>query len=201
MKRKTVRKNSFPTFSWFFISSLGSNLPLPVVGSGIVNDCSLGYSYRSKFSLLHNRACGMAYHTFCNTHVDHVTILAPFTILPHIHKSIFILGWTEICPSSLSHDTLPSALTSANVNNLLSDTPPITCWSASQSAVHLSTPTKHVQVSGTSSSFLPKGKHIQVKSSLEDLLVNNIRCIKHMVICFGELWHIWGMSFLLYDII
>ena len=102
MKRKTVHKNSFPTLSWFFISSLGSNLPLPVVGSGIVNDCSLGYSYRSKFSLLHNRACGMGYHTFCNTHVDHVTILAPFTILPHIHKSIFILGWTEICPSSLT---------------------------------------------------------------------------------------------------
>lgn len=69
-------------------------------------------------------------------------------------------------------------------------------WSVSQSAVHLSTPTEHTQISGTSSSFLSKGKNIQVKSPLEDLLFGNIRCIKHTVICLGELWRVWGMSFL-----
>lgn len=82
----------------------------------------------------------------------------------------------------LLYDTLPSAPTFANVKNLLSDNPPITCWSASQSAVHLSSPTEHIQISGMSNSFIPKGKNIQVKSSLEDLLVSNIWCIKHMVI-------------------
>lgn len=35
MKRKTLHKNSFYIFSWFLINSLGSNLPSPVVGSGM----------------------------------------------------------------------------------------------------------------------------------------------------------------------
>lgn len=35
MKRETLDKDSFRMFSWVFISSLGSNLPLPVVSSGM----------------------------------------------------------------------------------------------------------------------------------------------------------------------
>lgn len=45
----------------------------------------------------------------------------------------------------------------------------------------------HVHISGTSSSFIPKGKNIQVKHALEGLLVNNIQNTEHTVICFGEL--------------
>lgn len=84
-----------------FHLQFGINLPSPVVASGIRNDHSLGDSCRSKFFLC-SSAFGIAYYEFCNTHVDHVTVSGPFTVLPHIHKSIFVLGRTEICPCSPS---------------------------------------------------------------------------------------------------
>lgn len=92
MRRKTVHKTSFPMFSWFFMNSLGFSLPSPAVASGIMNACSLGYCCRSKFSLLQNNAFGIACVTLCSTDVDCVTAWAPFTVLPYIHKTNFILG-------------------------------------------------------------------------------------------------------------
>lgn len=130
----------------------------------------------------------MVYSTFCNTQVDHITVSA-FTTLPPVHKSIFIPAWMEICPCCfmLLYDTLLILADVGAEGNLLSDTPPITRRSASQPAVHLSIPTEHIWNSGTSSSFLPKGKSLQVNSSLDKLFNNNTHCVKHRVFCSGEL--------------
>lgn len=113
-------------------------------------------------------------------------MLLHWALLPFSHAYInqpLFMGGHKSCPHSLRlpHDTWSSALTSANTQDLLIPHP----WLVGLH--HLSTPMVHVHISGTCSSFLPKGKNIQVKCALEGLLVNNTHNIKHTVICFGEL--------------
>lgn len=182
MKRKTLHENSFHVFSWFFTSSLGSNLPPPVVGSGITISWhrAAGQNLSSYIIML----LGWFITSFVTLTL--ITLLY-WVLLPFSHTDInqpLFLGGHN-CPHSLKllHDTWSSVLTSANTQDLLIPHP----WLVDlhPSLHHLSTPMAHIHISGTSSSF-SKGKNIQVKCPLEGLS-QYIHNIKHMVICFGEL--------------
>lgn len=177
MKGKTLDKTSFRMFSGFFINSSGSNLPWPVVGSGMpIPDIQL---QARTFPHTYN-AFGMVYHQFYNTHVGLHYCIGCFYPCPTC-ASLFMGGHS--CPHSfrLLPDTRSPALTSANIQDVLIPHP----WLAGLH--HLSTPMEHVHISGTSSSFLPKGKNTQVKCALGGLSVSNIQNIKHIAICFRRL--------------
>lgn len=132
MKRKTLHENSFRVFSWFFTSSLGSNLPPPVVGSGI--------------TISWHRAAGQNLSSY-------IIMLLGWFITSFVTLTLITLLYWVLLPFSHTYINQPLFLGGHNRRPFpqaaswhmvfcsdickhprSSDTSPMTCWSASQSA-------------------------------------------------------------------
>lgn len=143
----------------------------------------------------------MIYSTFCNTHVDHITVSTPFITLPPVHKSISVPAWMEICPGCLSccfmtHFLLLQHLPIATISVRYPTRYPSVCIPVCCTPEHNHRARMefwHFQ------QLSSKRKNLQVNSLLDDLSISNTHCVKHRVFCSGELWHVWGMLLLFYD--
>lgn len=134
MKRETLDKDSFRMFSWVFISSLGSNLPLPVVSSGMTIPWhrAAGQNLSSYIIMLLEQFMTDFVTLTCITSLHWVLLRFSHT---YINQSLFMGGHRAVpTPSGclMTHGLLLWHLQT----HPRSDTSPMICWSASPEHTH-----------------------------------------------------------------